>query len=143
MNRVKRIWLGSAVAILALVSGSGGAMAGTFATVSATGVSFTGGIYSFDPWPCNSTCVSGQWSGMQYSGTLNDTAEDGHSTKAQAKVDGYGYATAVTLATDAGSRAVAQHIYAGADPAQTGVVQVCTVISLTPDKCATSATLRR
>ena len=68
------------LAFLLLGAGAASANAagsGSIPTLSTTGASFTSGSWSFDPWPCNSSCYAGSVSGFNYSGYLNDTLSDG------------------------------------------------------------------
>jgi len=107
-------------------------MSGTIKRLDANGSQFKSGSYAFDKWPGKLP------SGFNYYGTLKDTKADGHSVKVHGKVDGYGYAKAVTLKKCNGkTKYVAQKVY-GSDPAEQGKVQVCTVRSLLPDYCKES-----
>lgn len=119
---------------------------GSIPTLSTTGASFTSGSWSFDPWPCNSSCYGGTISGFNYSGYLNDTLSDGNSPYVQAKTDGYGYATRIYNKNGSGTSLwAAQKIYdTNGDPAGSAQVQVCRDRGiLFPDNCVTSATFLR
>jgi len=129
--------LGIGVAIPAWASTG----SGTFATIAPTGASFTNGQWWFDPWPCNSSCVSGTYSGWNYSGTLADTAADGDYVYTQGKTDGYDWATPrVEFHGGAGnSTFVSQDIYdPNGDPATQGQLQVCRQRNNFPDDCKQS-----
>jgi hypothetical protein len=128
--------LGLGVAVPAWAAGSGG-----FGTLAPTGASFTNGQWSFDPWPCNSSCVAGEYSGWNYSGTLKDTAADGDYVYTQGKTDGYDWA----IPRDeyhggVGSVFVSQDITdPDGDPAEQGQLQVCRERNNLPDDCVHSS----
>lgn len=117
---------GGLLAATFVLSTGGVALAhsGSFPTISTTGVSFTGGYYAF----ADRTTYD-----FRYSGTLNDTAADGHNVFVHGRVAGYGY----------GSRlyspgAKSQYLN---DPAATRVstanVQACVDRgTLYPDRCS-------
>ena len=119
---------------------------GTIPTLSTTGASFTSGSWSFDPWPCNSSCYGGTISGFNYSGSLDDTLSDGNSPYIQAQTDGYGYATRIYNKNGSGTSLwVGQKVYdSNGDPAGTAHVQLCrdrgTFFS---DNCVTSTAFLR
>lgn len=136
--RAGRVALAAAVMIVGIGTSAFAASTGSLST---TGASFTGITYSFDPWPCNSTCQNGTISGMNYYGTLKDTsASDGNSVFVHAKIDAYGYAARVYTSS---SLAVGQKVYVS-DPPATGSVQLCRDRgTLYPDNCTSTPTLRR
>ncbi len=121
------------------------AAAKTTSNLSTTGASLTGINYAFDPWPCTSACVGGHWSAMDYSATVKDTnAGDGNDVFVHAKVDAYGYAAREYTSSAARSRSISQSIVGGADPAQSGQIQVCRDRgTLLPDNCAATPVLYR
>lgn len=140
MNRFgKRAGTIAASALLAVATvgttAAVAAMSGSIPTMSTTGASFTGGSYQFDPWPCNSACYQGKFSGFNWYGTLNDTKADGDGVKIQGKVDGYGYGPAFSS-----TGYHSQKLYdSNGDPSTQGQLQVCRVITAYPDNCASSA----
>jgi hypothetical protein len=127
----------SGVMIAGTAAGAWAAMSGGIQAVNFQGHSFTSGSWSFDPWPCNASCQGGRWSGWNYSGTLGDTAADGHDVFVQGKIDGYDYSTRIYYKGGAGhSGPAAQKLCAG-DPASQAYLQVCTDRgTLLPDNCS-------
>lgn len=128
------------------VASAHAAGSGTIPTLTTTGASFTSGSWSFDPWPCNSSCYGGTVSGFNYSGYLNDTLSDGNAPFVHAKTDGYGYATRIYNNQGSGTYVWAsQKVFnSNGDPAGSAQVQVCRDRgTLFPDNCVTSATFLR
>lgn len=142
---MKKFAAGVGVAIGLVLGGTSAAFAGSIPAFSTTGVSFTSGSYSFDPWPCNSSCQGGTWSGMNWSGYLNDTQQDGNAVFIQSKVDGYGWSATVYAPKDATSGTyLSRKTTGGADPAQSGQLHICRDRgALLPNNCANSAVLYR
>jgi hypothetical protein len=134
---MRRSVVSAAIAVAGIAGIAGGAAmaatSGTIPTLSANGSSFTSGSYFFDANTAHPVA------GFNYSGYLRDTKADGNGTKVHAKVDGYGYAPAQYNNDGAGSAQWVSQKITGADPAQAGMVQECTVISLAPDSCASSS----
>jgi hypothetical protein len=115
------------VAALAFAAPAVAASSGSIATVSASGVSFTSGSWSFDPWPCNSSCVNGTTSSWRYAGTLKDTASDGDWVYTRGKIDGYDWAGGASAEEHGGyksTKSISQRIYYS-DPPQQGKMQAC------------------
>jgi len=136
MSKIKTRGLASAGITAAIILGSAtGALAasGPFGNLSASGVAFVNNYVTFHP----SSVARG---GMEYTGTLQDTASDGHNVFVHGKVEGYGY----------GPRLYSpgykdQNLY---DPSatyvNTGSVQACTDRgTFGADSCASTGTLRR
>lgn len=131
------------VVTVALMLGfAGSAYAASFSSLSTTGASFTGGTYSFDPWPCTSACGSGKFSGMNYSGTLKDTnASDGNQVFVHAKVDAYGWSAATYTGS---SLSVSRKVTGGADPSMSGQIEICRDRgALLPNNCVASPKFTR
>jgi len=142
---MKRLAIGVSLIVALVTGGFASAHGGTITAFSSTGVKFSGGTYSFDPWPCTSACSGGHWSGMNWSGFLYDTQVDGNAVFIQSKVDGYGWSATTYHTKDATSgKYLTRKTTAGADPAQTGRLHICRDRgALLPNNCADSAVLRR
>lgn len=133
----------TAGALVAFAAPAIAASSGTFASpMGPSGAKFINGSWSFDPWPCNSSCVSGTWSAFNYSGYLKDNAADGDWVYTRGKVDGYDWAGGTSAENHGGyptQKWVSQAVY-GADPAQQGKIQVCQHRDgLIPNICEESA----
>ncbi|MFN8075533.1 MAG: hypothetical protein U0Q15_08955 [Kineosporiaceae bacterium] len=133
------------VGMLGAVGGTAwAAMSGSIPNFSTNGAAFSGGTYRFDPWPCTSACYQGTWSGWHYSGKLADTKDDGHTIFMHGKVDGYGWGPNISWRGGANtSTPVSQWLIGGADPVQTGQLEICVNRGVLPDYCAKSVVISR
>jgi hypothetical protein len=138
-----------ALAATALFGTAGLAQAtgsGTVPSLVTTGASFTQGVWWFDPWPCNSSCYKGQFSGFNYHGYLNDTQADGNAPKVHGKVDGYDWGPDHYNKNGNGTRVyVSEKLFdRNGDPSTGAQLQVCRDRgSLLPDNCKSSPVFSR
>lgn len=132
--KIERIATAVAIAVIIGAAGAGSASAASFYQ-STTGVTMNG-TYTFEP-------DSVSQGAFHFSGTLDDTQNDGNAGKQQVRVEGYGYNT--WYASVDADRYLNQYVYDGAAlRTNNAYAKVCRDRgSLYPDNCSTEKTYNR